>query len=361
MPTILSISEASPPYELKQEDVLEFARELFSSSFKDIERLLTVFHNGCIEKRYFVKPLDWYREDHSFQEKNKAYIEAAVQLGTQAIQNCLQNQSFLLREILCKEIDAIFFISSTGISTPSMEARIMNVLPFSEHTKRIPIWGLGCAGGAAGLSRAFEYCKAFPNSKVLVLCIELCSLTFQRNDFSKSNLIGSSLFADGAACSLIVGDEVNKDELYKLKCYPNIVTTQSTLMKHSLDVMGWDLRKEGLFVIFSRDIPSIIEKWLKPNVNQFLNNYHINIEDIHHFIAHPGGKKVLEAYKETLSLPSEMIDDSLHILRNYGNMSSVTVIYVLKRFLEKGKSNEMGLVTSLGPGFSSELLLLRWE
>ncbi|MFB6466071.1 type III polyketide synthase [Cytobacillus sp. Hz8] len=361
MPTIVSVAEALPHFELKQAAVLDFARELFSESFKDIERLLTVFQNGCIEKRYFVKELSWFKEEHSFAEKNNAYIESAINLGSKAILNCLRNPHFLAREIACEEIDAIFFISSTGIATPSIEARIMNILPFSEETKRIPIWGLGCCGGASGLSRAYEYCRAYPGSKVIVLSVEICSLTFQRNDLSKSNLIGTSLFADGVACCLIVGDEVNMNEWCQLTAYPKIIATRSVTMKNSLDVMGWDVRNEGLYVIFSKDIPSIIEKWLRPNVQQFLENEKILIEEIQHFIAHPGGKKVLEAYQHSLKFPSQMTDESFHVLKNYGNMSSATILYVLKQFLAKGRGGELGLATSLGPGFSSEILLLRWE
>ncbi|MEH7176616.1 type III polyketide synthase [Neobacillus vireti] len=361
MPSILSIAEAVPPYEIKQEQAMDFARELFTERFKDIERLLKAFQNGQIEKRHMAKNIDWYKEEQSLAEKNNAYIESAVTLGKQAIVNCLKNETFLSREIDCQEIDAIIYVSTTGMATPSIEARIMNLLPFRSHTKRIPIWGLGCAGGAAGLSRAFEYCKAYPEAKVLVLSVELCSLTFQRNDFSKSNLIGTSLFADGASCALVCGDEVNLRYLSEKKTVPEIINTQSTLMPDSLDVMGWDIRNQGLFVVFSRDIPSIIEEWLKPNVSHFLTENGLELEDIEHFIAHPGGKKVIDAYIKSLGIPASMTDISLDVLRNYGNMSSATILYVLKRFMENGgEKNSYGLCTALGPGFSSELLLLKW-
>lgn len=361
MPTILSIAEAIPEFKIKQEQAMDFARELFLDRFKDIERLLKAFQNGQIEKRHIVKDIDWFKMDHSFAEKNNAYIESAVLLGKQAIENCLKNMTFLTREIDCDEIDAIFYISTTGIATPSIEARIMNLLPFREHTKRIPIWGLGCAGGAAGLSRAFEYCTAYPDSKVLVLSVELCSLTFQRNDFSKSNLIGTSLFADGVACALICGNEVNIDNLSAKKTAPAIINTQSTLMPDSLDVMGWDIRDQGLFVVFSRDIPNIIEEWLKPNVSKFLTQNGLDLDEIDHFIAHPGGKKVIDAYIKSLGIPPSMTHISLDVLKQFGNMSSATILYVLRRFMEiGGDAGAYGLCTALGPGFSSELLLLKW-
>ena len=208
MVAIVSVGEVVPLHALTQQKVMHFSRNLFSKSFKDLDRLLNAFDNGLIEKRHFAKNLEWYNEDHTFEEKNDAFIEIAVNQGAEAITKCLSNKNLLKRTIKYGEIDAIFFITSTGVATPSIEARIMNILPFSEHTKRIPIWGLGCGGGAAGLSRAFEYCLAYPESKVLVLSVELCSLTFQRNDLSKSNLIGTSLFADGIACVLITGDGV---------------------------------------------------------------------------------------------------------------------------------------------------------
>jgi alkylresorcinol/alkylpyrone synthase len=360
MPAIISVAEAVPPHEINQNEAMEFARELFSERFKDIERLLKAFQNGQIEKRHFVKGIDWFKENRSFEEKNNTFIESAISLGKSAIIHCLRDETFLAREVHCEEIDAIFFISTTGIATPSIEARIMNQLAFSQHTKRIPIWGLGCAGGAAGLSRAFEYCLAFPTAKVLVLSVELCSLTFQHNDLSKSNLIGTSLFADGVACALVCGDEVK--DIRKKNTSPAILNTQSTLMPDSLDVMGWEIKNQGLFVVFSRDIPNIIESWLKPNVSAFLMENKLDLKHIDYFIAHPGGKKVIDAYIQSLGIPASMTEISLDVLKNFGNMSSATIFYVLKRFLEFDiDKGSYGLCTALGPGFSSELLLLRWE
>ncbi|MDQ0272067.1 type III polyketide synthase [Cytobacillus purgationiresistens] len=361
MPSIISVAEATPEYTLEQDEVVEFARDLFSDSFKDIDRLLKVFQNGQIEKRHFAKGLDWFKSDKSFAEKNNAFIETGVSLGAEAIEKCLSSEVFLKQVVPYDEIDAIFTITSSGIATPSLEARIMNKLPFSEQTKRIPIWGLGCGGGASGLSRANEYCLAFPKVKVLVLSVELCSLTFQRNDRSKSNLIGSSLFADGVACALVVGDECEKGNLQKLSAVPYIQATQSTTMKDSLDVMGWDVKDEGLYVVFSKDIPSIIEGWLKPNVSKFLCDVNMVMSQIQHFVAHPGGKKVIDAYQQSLQFDEKMTKISLDVLKEYGNMSSATILYVLRRFMEFADLGEYGLATALGPGFSSELLLLKWE
>jgi alkylresorcinol/alkylpyrone synthase len=362
MPKIISVAEAIPPFQITQNETMEFAKELFTDSFKDIERLLSAFQNGQIEKRHFVKGLDWFKGNHSFQEKNDIYIEQAVELGKNAVVACLNSSTYLSQPVSYSNIDAIFTISSTGIATPSIEARIMNHLPFSNETKRIPIWGLGCAGGASGLSRAYEYCLAFPMAKVIVLSIELCSLTFQKNDHSKSNLIGTSLFADGVACALLVGDQVPVREFSKKATTPRILNTHSTIMKNSIDVMGWEVKNDGLFVIFSKSIPTLIESWLKPNVEKFLSKNQLTPTDIKHFIAHPGGLKVLEAYIKALEFDDSMIKHSFQVLKEFGNMSSATVFYVLDRFMqEEIQEGERGIVAALGPGFSSELLLVRWD
>ena len=361
MATILSVAEATPPNKIWQEEATDFARELFGPAYKDINRLLAAFKNGKIEKRHFIKELEWYKEKRSFSEKNDCFIEAAVELGIKAIQACLGNPEYVKRKVQYEDIDAIFTICTTGLSTPSIEARIMNILPFSPHTKRIPIWGLGCAGGASGLSRAYEYCLAFPKAMVLVLSIELCSLTFQHNDLSKSNLIGTGLFADGVACTLIAGSEAKVKEYTKKQAIPKVVGTQSALMQNSLDVMGWDIRDEGLYVVFSKDIPTIVKKWLRPQVESFLSKYRVTMDQIDQFIAHPGGKKVLEAFGEALTLKPEKLVPSFEVLKEYGNMSSVTIFYVLNRIMKQELTPEQwGLAVALGPGFSSELLLLRW-
>lgn len=363
MATILSVGKAIPENEISQNIAVELCREIFSNSFKDIDRLLTVFSNGQIEKRQFAEKLSWYQQKHSFAEKNDVYIEKAVKYSVEAVVKCLSNEQLLRRPIELEEIDAIIFISSTGFSTPSIDAKIMNHLPFKKTTKRIPIWGLGCAGGASGLSRAYEYCKAYPKSAVLVIAVELCSLTFQHDDHSKSNLIGTSLFADGIACTCVVGKSFNWKERSKLAALPEIIGTRSTLMKDSEDVMGWDIKNNGLYVIFSRDIPSIIKKWLKPQVIEFLDEHHLTLNEIKHFIAHPGGKKVIDAYIDGLGFTKEQLYISKEVLRNHGNMSSVTVMYVLEKYLlrELGQNSDFGIIGALGPGFSSELLLVNWK
>ncbi|MFB4165437.1 type III polyketide synthase [Alteribacillus sp. JSM 102045] len=351
MPFIQHVETVNAPYRVNQEETVEVVRELFGEHFSDIDRLLKVFGNGQIESRYFAAPLPWFQQSHDLEEKNELYINEAIKMGIQAVTGCLQEMNTAK-----EEIDAFFFISSSGMATPTIDARIMNELLFPSHIKRIPIWGLGCAGGAAALSRAHEFLLAYPSAKVLVLCLELCSLTFQRGDTSKSNLIGTSLFADGAACALMTGEDIKQE-----KISPRTIDTMSTLMPHSEDVMGWDIKNEGLHVIFSRDIPSIIEEWLKPNVETFLDKLNKKPADITHFVAHPGGKKVLQAYEKALAFTEEKTAPSREVLAVQGNMSSPTVLYVLKKIMNQQPSEgDNGLVTALGPGFSSELVWIEW-
>lgn len=362
MPKIVSVGICRPPYSMTQETAVAFAKEMFGGAFEDIHRLLQVFQNGDIETRNFAKDLSWFRHEHTWEEKNHAYIECATLFGAKAVQNCLQNDALLRCRVKEEEVDAFFFISSTGLATPTIDVKIMNMLSFSPHTKRIPIWGLGCAGGASGLARALEYCKAFPQAKVIILAVELCSLTFQHHDVSKSNLIGTSLFADGAACILVTGDDVDLYSLSHLPALPAYLDAQSTLLKDSEDVMGWDVKNEGLYVVFSKHIPTLIKTWLRPNIEPFVNKHGLTLSDITHFIAHPGGKKVLEAYREALAMPSQKTEISLNVLKENGNMSSVTVFYVLEQYMQRVRqTGEIGMITALGPGFSSELILVRWE
>ncbi|WHF25226.1 3-oxoacyl-[acyl-carrier-protein] synthase III C-terminal domain-containing protein [Bacillus altitudinis] len=362
MAYILSVGTSLPKHHVDQQAAAQFARSQFKRSFKDIDRLLKAFNNGEIESRQFVQPIDWYQEHHSFEEKNNLYVEKALAHAKEAVFHCLHETAFLTKPVPFDEVDALFFISSTGLSTPSLDAKLMNVLPFSPYTKRVPIWGLGCGGGAAGLSRAYEYIRAYPEAKVLVVACELCSLTFQPQDQSKSNLIGTSLFGDGTAAVLLTGEKA-ASKYTRLKTVPKVLGTQSVTMKDSEDVMGWDFTADGFRVIFSRDIPSIISGWLKEQVDQFLHQLGFSTEDVSVFLAHPGGKKVIDAYLESLSLQEHQLFSSKEVLKQHGNMSSATVLYVMKHFLEHQSldAGQVGLCGALGPGFSSELLLMKWE
>ncbi|MEC1179427.1 3-oxoacyl-[acyl-carrier-protein] synthase III C-terminal domain-containing protein [Metasolibacillus meyeri] len=358
MPKICSISTYQAPYTLTQQDAQQLTKELFQQQMPRLERLLKVFDNGGIATRQLCVSPEWHRTPHSFAERNQLYVELATQYSIEVIQQCLKNQEFLVSPIAPSDIDAIIFVSTTGLATPSVDARVMNNLPFSDRLRRIPLWGLGCAGGAAGISRAFDFCQAYPTAKVLVVCVELCSLTFQTEDVRKSNIVGASLFADGAAAVLICGDKAN----IELQCnMPYIIHSASKLLPNSEQVMGWDVQNSGLHVIFQKSIPAIIHSWLPSFITEFLEEQYLTERDVAHFIAHPGGKKVLEAYQQALCLTNEQTTIAQKVLQQYGNMSSPTVLYVLEQFMLQNKeSNEFGMLVALGPGFCGEAVLVKW-
>jgi len=353
VPMIASVGTAVPPYKISQQEGREFVRQLFGDCFPNIDRLLSVFDSAQIDSRHFCVPIEWFSSVRHWKEKNDLYIENAVQLSAKAIKKALERAGLHL-----EEIDHLVFVSSTGLATPSIDARLFHHLKLKPNVKRTPIWGLGCAGGAAGISRGFDLAKAHPDQLVIVCCVELCGLTFLKNDLSKSNLIGTSLFGDGAAAVIVAGDEAAQKHGF---FGPNVIATRSTIWEDSIDVMGWDVVDEGLKVVFSKDIPTMVETKIRPEVMKFLRDHELSEQNITRYIAHPGGMKVLKAYEQALTLPSQALRHSRTVLRTYGNMSSSTVLYVLEKELEDAhQADEYGLLLALGPGFSSEQVLLRW-
>lgn len=354
MPHILAVGTAVPEHIFHQYEVKEAVRKKFAKRFHGTERMLSIFENSNIEKRHFIVPMEWFEQEHSFAEKNALYIKYSTLLSTQAIIRCLEKTGFTIGEI-----DKIIFISSTGIATPSIDALLINKLHFHKNIKRTPIWGLGCAGGVVGLSRAFEYTKAFPDSKVLVVAVELCGITFQDSDVKKSNFIATALFGDGAAAALIVGDDV-KTKINKVT--PNIFNTRSTFWEDTLDMMGWRIGNNGMEVIFSKDIPSFVKKHIRNNIEEYLAIHNLDLADIKSYVVHPGGIKVIKAYQEALSLSDDAVEHAANVIKDFGNMSSPTVLFVLERVLNNpARAGEYGLITALGPGFSSETILFRWK
>lgn len=353
MPRIVSVGTAVPEYKFDQQAVKQVVRYMFKEDFPAVERMLSIFDNSEISERYFCMPMEWFAEEHTFTEKNQLYITHACSLGIKAITDCLARAG-----IETEEIDNIIFVSSTGFSTPSIDALILNQMKFKKHIKRTPIWGLGCAGGAVGLTRAFEYLKAFPRQRVLVVALELCGLTFQRGDYLKSNLIATALFADGAAAVLVCGEQA----VEKNKTYPVMLNSRSTFWQDTLSVMGWQVDDKGLHVVFSKDIPTFVKTHLKSNVESFLADNNLTLKKLKHFVMHPGGIKVIKAYQEAFSINQEATLHAQEVINKFGNMSSPTIFFVLQRALQNcGQKGELGLITALGPGFSSESILFQWQ
>lgn len=354
MPKVISVATEDAPTIVQQDEVKEFARQVFSQRRQDFDRLIGVFTNASIESRHFTEEKSWYGEDHGFAERNRLYVDSAVKMSAACAMKCLTSAG-----LGPKEFNHIIFVSSTGVSTPSIDARLHNILGFEQHVRRTPIWGIGCAGGAVGLSRALEYAIAMPEHAVLLIAIELCGLTFQKDDYGKSNIIGTSLFSDGAAAVLVVGDK------HPLSARKGLVllNSLSTIYDKSLDVMGWEVKDTGLKVIFSKDIPTIVHNSVRRNIEEIAASNKLDIRDLKHYVIHPGGPKVIDAYEEALGLSNDELRFTRTVLRNHGNMSSPTVLYVLKEFLDRGEylPDEYGLISALGPGFSSELILFRTE
>jgi alkylresorcinol/alkylpyrone synthase len=347
MSRIAGVTTAVPDHVLEQHEAKERVLKMFGAV---AERLLPVFDNAQIDTRHLAREIEWFEAQHDFTETNDLYIEEALDLAEQVVTKLAQKCN-----LATTDFDAIFFVSTTGLSTPSIDARLFNRITLNPHIKRIPIWGLGCAAGVGGIARAFDYVKAYPAHKALVISVELCSLAFQLSDRSKSNIIASALFADGAAACLVVGDEVEMEG-------PNILRSLSTIYPDTLDVMGWRITSNGFGIVLSRDIPSIVSTLVANNVCELLDEVKLPLTAIKHFVAHPGGAKVLEAYEKSLNLADGALKNSLDVLREYGNMSSATVFFILERFLEQvpTSSGEYGIISALGPGFSSELVLVQW-
>ena len=343
---ILSAATAVPPHRVRQEEIKEFASKLFAGKFRDLERLLPIFDNSQIETRHFCQPLGWYGQEWSFPERNALYVEQALELSEKAARRALDRAG-----VQPEEVGALFFVSTTGISTPSLDAKLLFRLGLSSNLRRIPVWGLGCAGGAAGVARGVDHARAHPDELVLVIAVELCSLTFQAGDASKSNLVATSLFADGAAAVLIgAGDEG-----------PEVLGSHSTTWPNTEDVMGWDLIETGLKVRFAKSVPQIVRTRTRATLEEACERHGIKLGDLRHFVVHPGGARVLEAYEDALGLELGSLELSREVLREYGNMSSVSVLFVLERFLEEyqAKSKEYGTISALGPGFSAEHVFFR--
>jgi alkylresorcinol/alkylpyrone synthase len=360
MTFICSAGTGILPYEITQHEIKPLIRDIFSLTDRESGKIFPVFDNTLIKKRQFAVEPSWFKKRHTFKESNELYQQSAIKFSLDAIDDCLSNKDLLKKDIPYEAIDMVIFVSSTGISTPSIDVHLMNERPFKKSIQRMPLWGLGCAGGAIGLTRAHDFITANPDKSALIVCCELCSLTFQKSDRKKSNIIGTALFGDGVAASLAVGKH-SPLRSFTLSNIPQIKKTSSSTKQNSLDVMGWEITNNGMEVIFSKSIPSLIKSFWKDHITGFLEENNLREDMLHSFIAHPGGRKVLEEMEKAVTVSGNKFKHSYQILANHGNMSSATVLYVLKAWmLEKAGKNEKSILSAMGPGFSSELLLMEW-
>lgn len=342
-PRILGLGTANPPYQVRQSEAQQIARAMFQE-LDGIERLIGIFENTGIETRYVSAPVEWFTREHSFAEKNRLWQKVALELAEEASRKALERAG-----VSPQRIGAVVLATTTGIATPSLEAHLVQRLGIPLSAIRLPIWGLGCAGGAAGLARAAELARLYPKDCVLMVAVELCSLTFIRGDLSRANLVATSLFADGAAAVVLGSGEG-----------PEVVGGFSRLLPESYEVMGWEVIEPGLQVRFAQSIPQLLVDRLGALIKDGLASHGLKAQDVGVWVLHPGGSKVLSAYRQALPIDERSYEASRHTLLSYGNMSSPTVFFVLERLLERVEGKVTGVLLALGPGFAAEGVVLRW-
>jgi alkylresorcinol/alkylpyrone synthase len=339
---LLSVATAVPPYPLDQEDVIERVKLLFGGA-QALDRLLPVFTNTGIRTRYSCVPIEWYDRPHGWAERNRIYLAAALDLleaTTVQLLDCAGRAK--------RDIDAVIVVSTTGIATPSLDALLIDRMGLRSTVRRLPIFGLGCAGGVIGLARAASQAISSPGETVLFLVVELCALSFRRDDFSKSNIVATALFGDGAAGALLSTEGGG----------PEIVAAGEYTWPNSLDVMGWEVTDDGFSAVFSRDIPQLVAAKLREITTEFLTRHNLTIDDIDRFVCHPGGAKVVAALEDAFGLAQGGLASARGVLRDFGNMSAATVMFVLERVLADPRPWSRALMNALGPGFSAGFIVL---
>jgi alkylresorcinol/alkylpyrone synthase len=342
---LISLATAAPPHVVTQAAALQAARALFGDRYDAFEQMAAVFTNAGIASRRLTKPLDWYVEPRDWPQRTAAYLEGAdalfVAAATRALAGAGMNGG---------DIDAIVTVSSTGIATPSLEARASAAMGFRRDVQRTPVFGLGCAGGVSGLGLAARLAQSRPGSKVLLVVIELCTLSFRLDALSKVNMVATALFGDGAAAAVISTDG---------EALATIEAAGEYSWPDTLDIMGWQVDAEGFGVIFDRAIPPFTRRRMAPAVDAMLEEMDLVRADVGRFVCHPGGAKVIEALEGALALDKGSLDAERAVLAEYGNMSAPTALFVLERVLA-APSPERLFLAALGPGFTaSGVSLLR--
>lgn len=347
---IASAATALPKYRYDQETILQ-ALKLHWADKLEVPDLLDRLHARTgVETRSLALPIEAYPELKSWGEANQIWIDTACELGQTAICQALTRAGLSVQDPA-----AFFFVSISGVASPSIDAKLVNRMGLNRNIKRVPIFGLGCVAGAAGIARAADYVRAFPDQVALLLSVELCSLTIQRDDLSIANLISSGLFGDGAAAVLVTGDD-------HPAAGPEILATRSVFYPDSEDVMGWDIGERGFRIVLSKEVPNMVYRHLAGDIDAFLADHQLGRSDIGAWVMHTGGPAILTATQNALDLPEGALAASWDCLRRVGNLSSSSVLFVLEEFMERRKPTPgtYGLLAAMGPGFCSELILLRW-
>jgi len=347
-PTIAATATALPPYTITREDVKVYMGRVFDIPERRLEAMMSIVDNAQVHKRHSIFPLDYTIEPRPLTQTNNEYIEHAVKLGREAAEKCLERAG--LRP---DQIDLIITVSCTGFMIPSLDAHLINLMGFRPNVRRMPFTELGCAAGAMGLARAADFLKAEPGGNVLVVAVELTSLTFQRKDISQANLISAILFGDGAAAAVVTGKPTRG---------PRILVSETYTFPDSLGAMGFDLRDSGFHILLAKDVPELIGREIGGLVQGFLDRHGRKREDIKGWILHPGGARLLANIEKELGLCKCDTQPSWDILGSVGNLSSATILFILQEWMEKRplQPGEYALAAAFGPGFSAEFLLLQW-
>ncbi len=348
-PRIAGTAVAFTPHRYNQDEVARELTEFAEPGF------LRFAHTAGVDHRSLALPLSRYPKLTGFTEANNAYLEVAVDLGEQAIRSALA-----AAKVRPHEVDTIVMVSSTGIAVPTIDARLMSRVGLRPDIKRVPLFGLGCVAGAAGMARVHDYLHGYPGDVAVLLSVELCSLTLQRDDASIPALIGASLFGDGAAAVVAAGGHRNSPNDNGIEG-PRVLATRSRVVPETVDVMGWNVSSSGFQLVMSREVPKMADDYLRAEVDGFLAQHGLSIGDIATWICHPGGPKVLDSIENTLGLPPAALIHSRNSMRDNGNISSASVLDVLRRTVaEPPPQGAFGVMLAMGPGFSFELLLLQW-
>lgn len=348
-PKIISTAKAIPPYTRTTEESLSWVENWLKDQPERFrKKVLRIFKYAQVDRRYSIMDVDEVFRETSFEEKNDLYCRSVVQLGKEALEKALQKAG-----MKADEIDVIITVSCTGFMIPSMDAYLINDLRMRQDIIRLPVTEMGCAAGISGLIYGFNFLKAHPGKRAAIIAVESPMSTFQHRDMSMTNMVSAAIFGDGAACTIIGPDE---------KVAPRIVDAGMYHFYDELDMMGFRLRNTGLQMVLDPSVPEKIEKHFPEILFPFLEKNGIQAADLDHLIFHPGGKKIVQLVEELLGKLGKNIDDTKEVLRQYGNMSSATVLYVLERFLDRQiEPGDWGLMLSFGPGFSAQRVLLHWE
>ena len=341
--SLLSVATAVPGIVLPQEEAKALARTLFGTRAGLFEKLAPVFDNAGITKRHIVRPPAWYRGDHGWKARNDVYLEAAEKLYVEAAERALADAG-----VRAEEVDGLVTVSTTGIATPSLEARVAGRMGFRSDVERVPLFGLGCAGGVGGLATAARLAAGAPGKTILFVTVELCTTSIRLDKLSKANIVATALFGDGAAAAVVRQGEGG---------IGRIEGAGEVLWPDTLGIMGWDVEDPGLGVIFDRAIPPFVEENMAAGVDHILDRLGLRRDEIDRFTCHPGGAKVIAALELSLGLGEGALDHERAVLRDYGNMSAPTVLFVLERLIEAGLP-ERTLLLALGPGFTTSGLSL---